>query len=43
VARVIKRKVWTVEEAMKAEGLEGVIGDATFRNLAAGEEIALTA
>jgi hypothetical protein len=39
VARVLKRKIWTVEEALKQEGLVG--GEAEFKTLKGGEEVHL--
>ncbi|KIM21056.1 hypothetical protein M408DRAFT_112131 [Serendipita vermifera MAFF 305830] len=39
VARVLKRRIWTVEEALKEEGLVGK--DADFKTLRTGEEVKL--
>lgn len=39
VARVLKRRIWTVEEALKEEGLVG--NEAEFKILKAGEEVKL--
>jgi hypothetical protein len=37
VSKVLKRKIWSVEEAMKEEGL--VEANAQFTTLKSGEEI----
>ena len=39
VARVLKRRIWSVEEALREEGLVG--GEDEFKVLRAGEEVHL--